>query len=326
MKKIVSIVLLYCLCMPILAQQLDYSDSVNWYTKSFSRDKTKVDVFYLLPTCVTAWENEDGQTQYNADDRNLSHLEAWKLSCELAQGIFGEGTNFYLPYYRQTTFGAPDEGQRGDSIRAIAVNDVINSFDYYLTNYNQGRRFILAGFSQGALMLIHLLKHMDDATYNRMIAAYAIGGCVTSEDIMNKHVKLAQGEKDKGVVICFNTVADMKKETHTNLLFPKNIACINPINWTTGTKKAILKDKKTPIEPDDPNFPYGTAVVPAKKNKKVTVRINPRKKLLVVKGLSLERYHLDFMDDMFPLGYLHLQEPFFYAEHLKRNMKVRSAE
>jgi len=312
--------------LPILAQQLDFSNSENWYTKAISPDQTKIDVFYLLPTCISAWENEQGQTIYNADVKNEKHLEAWRLSCELAQDIFGEDTNFYLPYYRQTTFGAPSEGQRADSIRAIAVNDVIESFDYYLANYNHGRRFILAGFSQGALMLIHLLKHMDDATYHRMIAAYAIGGCVTNEDLMHNHVKLAQGEKDKGVVICFNTVADMKKKTHTNLLFPENIACINPVNWTTGTKKAVLKAKKTPVEPDDPNFPYGTAVVPAKKNKKVTVRIDLEKKLLVVKGLSLERYHLDFMNDMFPLGILHLQEPFFYAEHLKRNIKVRSKE
>ena len=326
MKKILSIIFLSWLCIPILAQQLDYSNPDNWYTKAVSPNQTQVDVFYLLPTCVTAWENEQGQTIYNADIKNKSHLDAFKLSCELAQDIFGEGTNFYLPYYRQTTFGAPDEGEQGDSIRAIAIKDVIDSFDYYLANYNQGRRFILAGFSQGALMLVHLLKHMDDATYNRMIAAYAIGGSITKEDLLHKHVKLAQGEKDKGVVICFNTVADMKKNTHSNLLFPNNIACINPVNWTTGTKKAILKAKNTPVEQDDPNFPYGTAVVPAKKNKKVTVRINLEKKLLVVKGLSLERYHLDFMNDMFPLGYLHLQEPFFYAEHLKKNIKVRSAE
>ena len=56
----------------------------------------------------------------------------------------------------------------------------------------------------------------------------------------------------------------------------------------------------------------------------VTVCVNKELKVLVVDGLDTPRYTLPSLKDMFPEGNLHLQELFFYAEHLRENVKLRS--
>ena len=60
--------------------------------------------------------------------------------------------------------------------------DVYAALDYYFEYYNQGRPFILAGHSQGSLMLkIALRDYFKEHTdyLERMIAAYVIGFSIT---------------------------------------------------------------------------------------------------------------------------------------------------
>ncbi|MGM9804715.1 MAG: DUF3089 domain-containing protein, partial [Muribaculaceae bacterium] len=249
------------------------------------------------------------------------HLKAWSLSCQLAEQIFGNGVNFYLPYYRQATFGTPQN--LASEVRATAADDVLRAFDYYMEHYNGGRPFVLAGFSQGACLLVEIIKHLDAATMKRMVVAYAVGGSVSAQDLKHSNVRLARGATDCGVLVCFNTVADMGDATLGNALFPDNVACINPVNWTTSGRKAVLKSASQPTMPHNPNFPYGTAVEPQDESHDVTVRVDKKRKVLVVDNVNPERYVLPKMSDLFPKGCLHLQELFFYGDMLSRNMHQR---
>ena len=301
------------------APQYDQADC--WWSGANGNRANDVDVFYVLPTCVGAWQDSCGVTHFNADVHNPKHRRAWELSCQLAQQIFGQNANMYLPYYRQATFGTPSE--RAAEVRGTAAGDVLRAFDYYLEHYNGGRNFVLAGFSQGACMLVEIIKHMQPDVLRRMVVAYAVGGSVSANDLNHPNVRPARSATDSGVVVCFNTVADMGDATPGNVLFPDNVVCINPVSWTTSEQRAVLKSRSEPALPHDPRLPYGTSVTASNANRAVTVRIDTQKHVLVVDNIDPDPYMLPKMSDMFPRGCLHLQELFFYSKMLTANMQQR---
>ncbi len=311
---------------------LDWADSTLWFegnSRLKNVDANLPDVFYLLPTCVAAWNDDAGTTHYNADPKNPEHRKAWQLSAELADTIFATRANLFLPYYRQATFGGlPGEGS--EKYGNIALHDVCDAFDYYLDNYNHGRRFILAGYSQGGLLVKELLKHIDDDTYNRMIAAYVVGYGVTAQDTAKQkghrfsHVRLAQDSSACGVTINFNSVTTAS--AISSLLCDKNIGCINPVSWTTTSAPAILLGAGKKAGADDTRFPYATAVLAKETNTSVTVSVDTLNHVLMVGGISPQRYFLPALQDYFPEGNLHLQELFFYGDCLRRNVLLRSGQ
>ncbi len=309
---------------------LDWADCTLWYEgnarlKNINRELP--DVFYLLPTCVAAWNDNAGVTHYNAEPKNPEHRKAWQLSAELADTIFATRANLFLPYYRQATFGGL-EGESSKKYSRIALRDVCDAFDYYMNHYNHGRRFILAGYSQGGLLVKELLKHIDDKTYSRMIAAYVVGYGVTPEDTATQaghrmsHVRLAQDSTSCGVTINFNSVTSIS--AISSLLCDKNIGCINPVSWTTTSTPAILLGAGKESGADDTRFPYATAVLANHANTPVTVSVDTHNHVLMVSGVSPERYFLPALQNYFPVGNLHLQELFFYGDCLRRNVLLRS--
>lgn len=333
-KQFLTLTLFALLIPSTLSAQTEWSDSLMWYrSANKSKATTDYDVFYVLPTCVFAWEDGQGGKHYNADPMNQKHRKAWQLSAELADTIFATEARLYLPYYRQATFGTPNEAAykaASDTARA----DVINAFKHYMAYNNAYRPFVLAGFSQGARMVTELLKAMDDDTYSKMIAAYIVGYGITAADTMPhpnlylpgnhrlQHIRMATDAASRGVTVCFNSVA--KIEAVNKELCGMNIACINPVSWTTESRPATLLAAGASPKKDDSRFPYGTAVVARSKDVPVTVSVNKELKVLVVDGLDTPRYTLPSLKDMFPEGNLHLQELFFYAEHLRENVKLRS--
>lgn len=306
-----------------------YVSSNYWYQSRNIAEhgiEKKVDVFYLLPTCVGAWKDSTGTKRYNADLDNDKQKQAFDLSCELADSIFGTQCNLFLPYYRQATFGGPEDTQSFDSIHAIAFDDVKASFQYYMRHYNGGRKIVLAGFSQGAHMAVELLKSLDAKTAAQVVATYAIGGGVSLADLKNPNVKLAQGEKDKGVVICFNSMSNPEAKATgiwAKALWENNVACINPITWRCDETAAVLLPAGAKDGVSDQRFPYGTVVIAEDSTRDVTVKINPGNHCLIIDNLKMEEYHFKALEFIFPKGNLHLQDPFFYAKAIKENLKVR---
>ncbi len=318
-----------------------YSSADYWYDGSRKLAKTSlqqhaVDVFYVLPTCVFAWADERGEKHFNAAPANEEHRKAWQLSAELAEDIFAQDANFIMPYYRQTTFGTPDETVKATS-DAMACGDVVEAFDYYLRHINGGRPFVLAGFSQGAQIVIELMKAMNDKTYERMVAAYVVGYGIKATDTLmarhpmalrgrhrKQHIRLAQGEEDTGVTVCYNSVTELSAVNKS--LCGDNIACINPVTWTCGGEPAILLKAGASPEKHDDRFPYGTDVVPVDAATDVTVAVDESAKVLVVSGVDARQYSLPALKEMFPIGNLHLQELFFYAKWLRENVKKRCSE
>ena len=275
----------------------DWSDKAAWYI-SKPATAPEADIFYILPTCVWDWTAEDGQLCRYSDYSRTDHIEAFMPSVELAEDIFAQGQyGFYCPYYRQITLNVWMDGEAAvEELFPLSMEDVSEAFDYYLEHYNNGRPFVLAGFSQGGKAVVELVKHLPAEAYERMAAAYAIGYRISDEELAQYPRLLpATDSTGTGTIICYNSVA--YPEAACGVLSPSDV-CINPVNWTTNATPAMLNDS-------------------------VTVTVDTVSHLLIVDGLDPEHYYSPSLASTFPLGNYHLQELTLYQEHLRRNTALR---
>lgn len=272
----------------------DYSSPSSWYV--VSDDSAKADIFYVTPTCVWDWSDENGFLYHHADISNIEQREAIRPSLELADAIFGGEASFYAPYYRQITLESWMEGEAMVEKRfPLAMSDVLDAFHYYMDHFNNGRPFVLAGFSQGAKAVVELLKVMDKEAYERMVAAYVIGYKVTEQDLTYAYIRPAKDSVDVGVAVCYNSVE--KVEAIAPVLSPSAV-CINPLNWSNDTITAYLNDT-------------------------VTVKKDDRHQVLLVDGFSSADLFLPQLADLFVQGNYHLYELTFYQDCLSHNIAQR---
>lgn len=209
-----------------------------WYQSEKPYDTAKIDVIYLVSTEVFSAVDSAGnvvwQSQLTPADRtSITGEMAW-----IEQNMFYDNFNIVAPYYHQFTFDAITKLTQNqfDSIYKKVAIDVCEAFDYYMEHNNQGRRFILAGFSQGAMLTLDLLRHMTDKQYEHMIACYTLGYRLSTADLQHPHIKAAQGEKDNGVVISFNST--QSPDAIWPLVSEGAATCINPVNWHTDATPA----------------------------------------------------------------------------------------
>jgi hypothetical protein len=154
----------------------------------------KFDCFYVYPTVYLSG---------SGNQTNLSD-DSYVLDALMAQGArMSELCEVYAPLYRQVilTPGAPaaamtagdDAGSPSDggtpppllsgSAATLALGDVRNAFKYYLEHFNNGRKFVLMGHSQGSGMLIGMMQQDVDtvpAVRSQMISAVLLGGGATT--------------------------------------------------------------------------------------------------------------------------------------------------
>lgn len=272
----------------------DYGDTTQWYIADRG---AAVDVFYIVSTECGDY-TLDGKTMHYADTYNDSIRKLLYGEMVGVDKLLIDGWNYFSPYYRQVTM----ETYTADSLIAarmpLAYGDVRKAFDYYLEHYNNGRPFILAGFSQGAMAVVDLLNEMDDNAYSRLVAAYVIGYKVTDT---NAHIRPAKDSADLGVTICYNSVRD--NSCAIPLLSNGNHVAINPVNWRTDATPATLVDPR-----------YGDTL---------TVTLDTTTLLLHIDG-----YHRD--DYMLPLigreGNYHCLEISLFRDCLRRNISLRAGK
>jgi hypothetical protein len=114
-----------------------------------------VDCFYVYPTVST-------ELSGNSD---MSAGPAEKAVVRIQFARFGLVCRLFAPIYRQVTLTALRAAATGNPIRvdrALAYNDVLDAWNYYLAHENQGRGVILIGHSQGANVLTNLIKQEID--------------------------------------------------------------------------------------------------------------------------------------------------------------------
>lgn len=316
MKKTLLLYLLSAFMMSacrnniITEPTLVWADSTLWYQSDNQPDTTKVDVIYYISTEVISAQDPTGHPAWQS---SLCESDRQAMTAEMAwieKNMFDGDFNYVSPYYHQFTFDALSqlETAQFDSIYHEVAQEACASLDYYLTYINRDRPFILAGFSQGAMLTIDMLKHMTDEQYERMVACYCIGYKLTQEDLQHPHIKAAQDESDLGVVISFNSTQTL--DAVWPFVSEGTQACINPINWKTDATPAT--------------FVYEGA--------SHTVHVDQEKHVLVVQTEDPTPYY-DFMDKATVFSQagvkrdnLHHWDFLFYNRQIHDNALLRYAK
>ena len=283
-----------------IPQAPDYSNPTMWITADGDSDGTGADVFYVVSTWEDDWTTADGKVCHYADVWNPEHrAHMADLEMKKVAAYMSPGNRFYAPFYRHTTIQAFMTNSEDTVYQRtrLSMDDVRTAFDLFQAQRDQSRPLILAGFSQGGLAVVELLKHIDDETYSQLAAAYVLGYKVTKADMAAcSHIRPAEGETDTGVTICYNTVKDVK---YVLPLIAGSDICINPVNWRTDATPAIFHDT-------------------------ITITVSPEHHVLVATNYSASEYppFRGFLN----VGDIHSCEPWLYSECLQRNIKVRAKE
>ena len=300
-----------------LTAKPDYSHSTMWFDAP-NDALAEADIFYIVPTCIWDWRDADGKIYHLMDVGNPEQRSQVDGSVRLAHALFGKYCRFYAPYYRQVTMEswmvAHEETERR---YAVAHGDVVQAFDYYMTHYNAGRPFILAGHSQGAKAVIELLKHtITPRQHDNMIAAYAFGFSVCDQELEQyPMLRPARDSVDCGVLICYNSVSAPEA---VSPLFRDNVICINPLNWHTDTTYAPAGQHIGAVFFDA----EGRADT---LSHRIGVRIDETTHTLIVDGLDEEDYYIPGISNLFPKGNYHVQELNLYFLNVQQNIPQRIA-
>ena len=275
----------------------DYANPAMWITEDMDPEGTGADVFYVVSTWEKDWKDTKGKTVHYADVWNPEHCTHMAIEMNKAAAYMAPGNRYWAPYYRHATIEAfltRDEDIIHERTR-LAMQDVCDAFDCFLKQRDPQRPLIIAGFSQGGLAVVELLKHMDDATYSQLAGAYVLGYKVTDEDMAScPHIRPAERADDIGVTICYNTVKDVQ---YVNPVISATSIAINPVNWVTDATPAVLQDS-------------------------ITVTLSPEYHVLVVEGYDGAEYPA--FADFINVGDIHSCEPWLYSECLQENMSVRA--
>ena len=211
----------------------DYQIDSCWVSQASTPDRL-VDVFYVYPTIY----NGDSPTNMDINDASLRTAAEYQIVSQA--GVYSTSANVFAPYYRQMSMTQldPETDMYQNQYFQLGYSDISRAFEYYLENLNDGRPFILAGHSQGSMLLIQLMRDYFDEPelQNQLVAAYLIGYSITPEDFTSyPWMKPATRANDTGVIISYNTQAP--GATGSPVLLP-GAFCINPLNWSTDETPA----------------------------------------------------------------------------------------
>jgi len=290
----------------------DYSVSTHWLSLPVSLKKA--DVFYVYPTVwfkTSAYHPNVCAVDYPDMMLRAQNAYAWQATAFEAAG------NVYAPYYRQLETGyilSFPEDKRWEHVREYPLKDVIAAFEYYLDHFNNGRPFILAGHSQGAMVLLALLSDymsVHPEVYQRMIAAYVIGYPVTDSLMRaNPHLKFAQGPDDTGVIISYNTQSPKIKQGENPVVAYNVGMVINPITWSRDTAEVPASQNLGSLAKDSTGqFIKVLNVADAK--------IDPKQGVLICS--SVKDSDMWALSQVMPLGVYHIFDYNFYYFNIQEN-------
>ncbi|WP_295161531.1 DUF3089 domain-containing protein [uncultured Brachyspira sp.] len=296
----------------------DYSDKNNWLSIPENINEKEADIFYLYPTI---WTRSDTNESIICPI-NYIPMRRGTTNVMLEQtGIFEEIGNIYAPFYRQADalylMNIKNNISREEQYKyfySYPKEDAIAAFDYYIKNYNNGRPFILAGHSQGAMMIKKILIDYfktNDNIKNRMVAAYIFGYSVTKKDLKeNTHLRFANGEYDTGVIISYNT--ESPNFNGYNPVVLEDSIAINPITWTL---EETLASKEESFGADIfSNF--------GKPSKIADAQVDKARGVVKCGSINPDDFYLE-TGGVFEKGVYHIYDIALYYYDLKENARKR---
>ena len=289
---------------------VDYSNMYFWSRWNNGEDKP-ADLFFVCPTVDMGKSGN-----FNAYISDEKYRESFDGAINMELGIYDDVARIYAPYYRQATFPVYSlSKEEQENYLSIAYEDVKKAFLYFADHTDDTRPLILAGFSQGADMIIRLMKELyDEPKYQRrLVAAYTIGWKLTEDEVKEyPHLMPAMSETDTGVIVAFNSE---DKEITSSLIVGENekTYSINPLNWKTTSeiadkslnKGACFTDYSGTVKQEIPNL--------------TGAYIDEKRGTLKVTDIKSEEYPGKLFDD----GIYHLYDYQFFFRNLQENVAAR---
>lgn len=306
----------------------DYSNKNNWVHLPKNIDK-EVDTFFVYPT-VYINPKPDAPAIVPVEDELLRASVMTHFN--EAPQAFVDLTNLYEPYYRQSNLcalsGLDQRGFMEFQYREQRT-DIYAALDYYFEHYNQGRPFILAGHSQGSMMLKialrdYFLEHVD--YLERMVAAYVLGYSITTDDLeANPALRFAEGADDTGVIVSWNIEGPENKHEN-NITVMKNALAINPLNWKRDETYAPASENKgdrLPVVKEDEFLP---SEFEQHRPGLADAQLDVERGVVVCTKLA-DRYVTPVIpgdDNLFGPASLHLVDYTAYWDNLRENIQTRT--
>jgi hypothetical protein len=163
-----------------------------------------IDCFYVYPTVST-------ETTINSD---LVVQPEETATAEAQAERFSQVCRVWAPMYNQeTTAGLATEGLTDNKYEQVAYDSVLAAWRDYLAHYNDGRPIVFIGHSQGAAMLIDLLRSQVDpnpAVRKLLVSAIILGGNVQVptgklDGGTFQHIPACQAASETGCVIAYSS-------------------------------------------------------------------------------------------------------------------------
>lgn len=209
-------------------EHTNYSHISSWAIINGGLTGAEVDVFYIYPT---VFEGDEVPCGNNMDIHAPLLRQQAQNTINQQIGVFSHSARVFAPYYQQVS---KKTLMKNDSICneyiTIAYNDVEAAFDYYLEHFNNNRPFILAGHSQGSMLLLELMNNRFHEKYlmDKLVAAYTIGYTLNNQN-SKSWMNIASKKDDIGVIILYNSVGFPEADSPSVKGYTE---CINPLNWS----------------------------------------------------------------------------------------------
>jgi len=163
----------------------------------------EIDCFYVYPT-VSVDPGGNSDMTPGPEEKGVVHVQFARFASQCRP---------YAPLYRQITLTALRAAIGGTPIpadRALAYNDVLDAWNYYLEHDNHGRGVVLIGHSQGSGVLTELIKSEIDGkpVQSRIISALLLGASLPvpkGKDVGGafQHMPLCHTADQTGCVITY---------------------------------------------------------------------------------------------------------------------------
>ena len=263
-----------------------------------------IDVLYFYPTTYTG--SDRYETRWNAavaDSRTNKKTDETAILFQAS--IFNGVGRVFAPRYRQAhlnVFFNKTKQESGKKALEVAYADIDAAFDYYLKHWNNGRPFIIAAHSQGALHAMNLIKKKIEGTplQSQLVAAYLVGWPVRKD--FYSTFKPCEKPDETNCFCSWRTWNRKYIMAHKNdPRLDGNMMCTNPICWTIAEGQHCPKtdNKGGVVRPFEKIYPQ---IVDAEVYKGVLLSSKPKFKGSIL--FRRKNYHIGDLN----LFYMNVRE------------------
>ena len=252
-------------------------------------------IFFIHPTSYLS----DDHWNAPLDDADANGRAALFLRGQAS--AFNEAGEIWAPRYRQATFGAfLTDAKDAERALNLAYRDIQLAFAAFLKSVGPTRPIVLAGHSQGALHLTHLLKDKVAGTpvARRVVAAYVVGWPVSrTNDLAAMGLPECTRADQRGCILSWETFGEPADPTLVTETYDRTIGfdgkprrgtdlvCTNPLTGIANTAAPATANLGTLF----PSSDLGSATIEAGK---VGARCGQRGFLLIGEGPDVGPYVL----------------------------------